>query len=787
MKKFTILLFTFLSIYSNSFACDGTSVAVTNVTYDGSTYFYTAEVCIGLSPNWGATSSFVLDADVAITGLVTSSFTSTYDYCSVSLVFNGQGCAVTAMGSAPAGGTVQTANVSVSGSIGGGAGSGNVQFSGSGGLPLGPDDLDADCADCGNGNSLCWDITFETTSELSSLQLLDAEGSGTQCPDEIDTSIPAAPPACSLPTLAAPTISSSTICEGSTVTLGASCTSNCGGGSYTWSGPDGFSGSGSSDTDSPTSSGSYTVSYGSGSCVTSATVGVTVNELPTAALNTAAIGGCTSADVPVSFTGTGPYTFSYQIGGSGWVEVVGTTDNPYLIPVSTNSTVELANGSGPDPDGITSTTCPGTPGPTSGTTAVTVSTVSSDAGTAWTVLASVDEPLDGTGTSGLDGYDTTTTLMSDAGSVTDGTIEDNDAGAGATATYDLSDLGLTCSTMDINSIPANSIGFTFSGGAGSNLVAELCYGGSCITVPQGGVGGSPYYFSTGDILTLINGASCGSGTFDLTITDERTGGGPHDDGSTLTGFTVDLYDFTATLVTNPTYLWTASSGTANTSFLSCTTCEDPTFNTATTGAGCYDLTVTDGFGCTDVSTVCYDVVLGLKLNYFNAKVIESNKVELEWETFDYSKKFEVQRSSDGYNFITIGTVNNTEGANIFTHIDSAPLNTSYYRLKTFDENDKFDYSSTKQVELKSSNELAIQQAYPIPANTNLKVDIYSGKNKIVNYKLIDMTGRELINENMELHQGSSTINMDIEKLNSGNFVFIITDGSKQLNAKVVKK
>ena len=79
MKKILTIILSLIFI-SDSFSCDQTSVNVTNVTYDGSTYYYTAEVCIGISPNWGETNSFSLDiVGACATGLTTTSFTSNYN------------------------------------------------------------------------------------------------------------------------------------------------------------------------------------------------------------------------------------------------------------------------------------------------------------------------------------------------------------------------------------------------------------------------------------------------------------------------------------------------------------------------------------------------------------------------------------------------------------------------------------------------------------------------------------------------------------------------------------
>ena len=62
MKKILTVILSLIFI-SDSFSCDKTSISITSVVNNGAYYTYTAQVCIGISPNWGETNSFCINAD----------------------------------------------------------------------------------------------------------------------------------------------------------------------------------------------------------------------------------------------------------------------------------------------------------------------------------------------------------------------------------------------------------------------------------------------------------------------------------------------------------------------------------------------------------------------------------------------------------------------------------------------------------------------------------------------------------------------------------------------------
>ena len=801
--KTTILLTSLLCFRLISFSCDRTSINVTNIVYDGTYYTYTADVCIGISPNWGETNSFCIEtvgSTITGSGPYTSSFTSNYNYCTETLSFNGQGCATTAMGAAPAGGTVQTANVSVSGNVSGG----NLCFSGGGGDAIAPDDLVGDCADCNNPSQLCWSVQFSTTSPITSVQLTGAEGGAATCPDEIDTSLPPTPPSCTPPSVSA-TIdggSSVTVCEGQEVTIVGTCTTNCDtdDGNNSVTGTDGFvssyMGGGSNSTfdetggvvtvtstATATTSGTYTFQNGTGSCFATSTVDIIVIPAPTAALNVAEVNDCSTADVEVTFTGTGPWTFSYD-DGTGSTSVT-TSSNPYTISGLSNSTTVSLDA------GVTSGACgPSLVGTTSGTTDVNITTVSSAAGDDWQVKINTDEPLDGTGTAGLVGYDTTITpsIQTSAGCSGDCQFDDDGTGTDwATSNgISLNSLGIDCvgGTIGIDNIPDESICVSYSGSKAGDIEAELCFGGTCVTVPAGSVGDSPYCFDRGTVFNLLSGASCSS-TSNITVAlvDTRQRG-PVRHG-TLTGISVTLNDVDLTVRDNPTYTWTAASGDANVADLSCTDCEDPIFNSSIEGSGCFDLTVTDGFGCTSTDQVCYVTVLSESFNSLDVSITDNETALLNWEVSNKNfSEYVIERSIDGKKFVEIGKSPSNEGVLEHYFEDINPSEVAYYRVKAIKESGDFETSNTKFVSFNITKNIEIQKIYPNPTSSKINVELLTKEDSEVIYKLVNTTGQIVKETSFSTKKGNFTHSMDISKHPKGIYQLIVIEGNTKITSRI---
>lgn len=174
---------------------------------------------------------------------------------------------------------------------------------------------------------------------------------------------------------------------------------------------------------------------------------------------------------------------------------------------------------------------------------------------------------------------------------------------------------------------------------------------------------------------------------------------------------------------------------------------------------------------------------------------ENNEVHLTWITAteinnDY---FEVQRSSDGVNFESIGVVDGNGNSNesiTYKFLDRSPyLGLSYYRLRQVD----FDGAEELLPIIQVSNDFKLKgiliSTYPNPTSQdNLNVRIQSGDDHSkVGVKIVDMAGRSYYD-----HQFDGALIIDeklniTQKMSSGLFFMIVEQGGSIKRHKILIK
>jgi hypothetical protein len=157
---------------------------------------------------------------------------------------------------------------------------------------------------------------------------------------------------------------------------------------------------------------------------------------------------------------------------------------------------------------------------------------------------------------------------------------------------------------------------------------------------------------------------------------------------------------------------------------------------------------------------------------------------LKWKTENEinTSHFLVERSIDGNHFDAIGTVaangNNINGSVFnysFTDVEAANQQSLllYYRLKVVDRDGVFKYSSVITISLNDiTGKLTVS---PNPAVSEAKVNISSPADGRIEWKLIDNTGRVVLQNSEHVKKGngnSFTINMN--KLSSGSYYLSVS-------------
>ncbi len=162
---------------------------------------------------------------------------------------------------------------------------------------------------------------------------------------------------------------------------------------------------------------------------------------------------------------------------------------------------------------------------------------------------------------------------------------------------------------------------------------------------------------------------------------------------------------------------------------------------------------------------------------------EAGRVVLKWTASDEpaDEQYEIQRSVDGRNFISIGKVAG-KGHNIslatYAIEDVSPVNgLAYYRLVQKNANGNIAYSELKPVN-RSGIVVDYLLAYPNPVANTLTVKIASLKTEKTRIDIADMTGRVVKTMPVLINNGEQNLQLNVSGLVKGSYMLSIQLGQK---------
>jgi hypothetical protein len=173
--------------------------------------------------------------------------------------------------------------------------------------------------------------------------------------------------------------------------------------------------------------------------------------------------------------------------------------------------------------------------------------------------------------------------------------------------------------------------------------------------------------------------------------------------------------------------------------------------------------------------------LPVNLVSFKAQQVKRGEVLLDWRVKDEvnMKQYDVQRSVDGKNFTTIGTVGNL-GKEVYTLIDQKPeQGINYYRLSMVESNGLTNYSHIVAININDGKAL---HASPNPVTGDLTVEVKGEVGKQAVIDIIDYTGNKV--RTVAIPAGKVTV--DMTSLPTGVYVVQYIDGTTVYTTRVVK-
>lgn len=206
-----------------------------------------------------------------------------------------------------------------------------------------------------------------------------------------------------------------------------------------------------------------------------------------------------------------------------------------------------------------------------------------------------------------------------------------------------------------------------------------------------------------------------------------------------------------------------------------------------TGAGNLEVGIgMDGTGYNDtfmdnlIIANIFDSPLPIELNFFSAAASPmQDVVNCQWQTASESNNdyFDVQRSADGVNWLSIGQVDgagNSATLNNYSYNDNGPLSgISYYRLKQTDFDGISTESNGVSVSINRQSNVALK-VYPNPSQGSVTVEMENMATEDV--KVLNMLGQEI--SILISFQAKNRCLIDLSTLKPGVYIILVNGMSQ---------
>lgn len=179
-----------------------------------------------------------------------------------------------------------------------------------------------------------------------------------------------------------------------------------------------------------------------------------------------------------------------------------------------------------------------------------------------------------------------------------------------------------------------------------------------------------------------------------------------------------------------------------------------------------------------------NTTLPLEFVLFSGK-IDDNDILLNWETANEQQvsHFEVERSSDGNNFESAGTINQANAVHKYSFTDAGIISRGwpvvYYRIRQVDLDGSFTFSQV--ISLRADLKPAVT-AFPNPVKSRLNLSVTISSPEKLQIVVIDNAGRRLNQFNRDLSAGTTNIPLDLQRLANG--VYYIEVKGEGINKRI---
>jgi hypothetical protein len=178
------------------------------------------------------------------------------------------------------------------------------------------------------------------------------------------------------------------------------------------------------------------------------------------------------------------------------------------------------------------------------------------------------------------------------------------------------------------------------------------------------------------------------------------------------------------------------------------------------------------------------------LKSFNGRMLQQQFAQLSWELEkDHSvEKIDIERSTGGKeSFTSIRTLSNlSPGTTSFTDYET-PAGINYYRIKLYEANGKWQYSSVVQAQANGVTKNKIN-IFPSVC-TDRTMLVFQAQQKLpVTIRVTDYSGKSFYTSQETVREGTNTLELHFNKhMPAGNYVVYVMAGNLSWSGKIIKR
>ncbi len=180
----------------------------------------------------------------------------------------------------------------------------------------------------------------------------------------------------------------------------------------------------------------------------------------------------------------------------------------------------------------------------------------------------------------------------------------------------------------------------------------------------------------------------------------------------------------------------------------------------------------------------------LNAHLINFKAQKTTKTALlSWKMNNHPSiyQYEIQKSTDGIHFYSLGFVKNDAAVQDYKYIDNNPsAAANYYRLKIINRNYQFSFSDIRVLDFEYSH--STPTVYPNPFSNQLHLEYFSQQEQILELRILNSKGQIVDEQSTRIQQGNNRSTLDnCNKLTAGTYYLqaVCQDFSKYF--KIIKQ